>query len=341
MWEVKSMSEEDMFTGSVQEVGSFEERLRQVASEIDSIKNSFTKGTEDLSRIKNMLDFDAFKNITTAIQKFEGQLSEIERQREEAFQGAKKYSAELEKEKERLIKLWDAYKKQEEELSKTEARIQEFEERARTAETAKEQLEQDYTSRISTLQQKIEAMENDTGRLEEYQKQMNEYAQLNESLTQENRKIQMDLQTYKTNIDQLQQQIGKYKDYEQYVQYKDKYNDVNQSYEKEKERLTKLYHLYEETEHECKRLKQENEQWQNWFNSNKDIFDRLFSAAPPATPKTLFQPKQQTTPQPSSDTHVQQPVTQTNQTQNKTAVSPAQSPQPPEKKKKKLTIFRK
>jgi hypothetical protein len=29
------------------------------------------------------------------------------------------------------------------------------------------------------------------------------------------------------------------------------------------------------------RLREENQNWQNWYNSNKDIFSRLFSASPP------------------------------------------------------------
>ena len=54
-------------------------------------------------------------------------------------------------------------------------------------------------------------------------------------------------------------------------------------FEKEKERLTKLYHLYEETENECKRLREENEKWNNWYESNREIFNKLFSTAPPLT----------------------------------------------------------
>jgi hypothetical protein len=54
-------------------------------------------------------------------------------------------------------------------------------------------------------------------------------------------------------------------------------------YEKEKERLTKLYHLYEETDTECKKLSEENKSWQDWYNSNKEIFNRLFSSVPTAT----------------------------------------------------------
>ena len=81
----------------------------------------------------------------------------------EAADGAKKYSEELEKEKERLIKLWDAYKNQEEELSATEKKISEYEDRVRNAEVSKKQLEDDLTARIDTLTKRLEENEGKVG----------------------------------------------------------------------------------------------------------------------------------------------------------------------------------
>ena len=60
---------------------------------------------------------------------------------------------------------------------------------------------------------------------------------------------------------------------------------------KEKERLTKLFNLYEETEAECKNLKVENKGWQDWFNANKEIFNKIFSNSPPIS-KASEQEKQ-------------------------------------------------
>ena len=70
---------------------------------------------------------------------------------------------------------------------------------------------------------------------------------------------------------------------EKFSEYKEKFDELTIQYEKEKERLTKLYGLYEETELECKNLKQENIGWQNWFDSNKEIFNKLFSTTPPVS----------------------------------------------------------
>ena len=158
------MDDEDMSTGNAENLVSLGERLRQAADEIDIVKNSFAKNTEDLLRIKNMLDVGNLEDINEIIEKFETQITEAEKKKEEASQGAKKYSEELEKEKERLIKLWDAYKNQEEELTKTEKKIKEFEDRAKNAESSKEQLEYDFNSRVETLNQKLKENEEKRGK---------------------------------------------------------------------------------------------------------------------------------------------------------------------------------
>jgi len=300
------MSEENMFAGANPEVDTLEERLRQAASEIDNLTNSFNKTTEDLSRIKNMLDVDAIREITSTIQRFEGQLSEIEKQREEAYQGAQKYSEELEKEKERLIKLWDAYKKQEEELSNAEGKIQEYEDRAHKAEQQKQQIEQDYTARIDTLNQKVNDQQENIEKIDQFQQQINECTNVRNTLEQENQELKQENTQHKETINSLQQSLEEYKKYKDYADYKNKYDDVNQAYEKEKDRLTKLYHLYEETEREVNQLRQQNQKWEEWFNSNKEIFDKLFSGGPPFNPNANTY-DEQTTTQPTNEQEFDQP----------------------------------
>ena len=154
------MSEEEGHTETNVDLGSFEDKIQKVANEIDQIKDSFSKGTEDLSRIKNMLDINTFKDITATIERFEGLLSEANRKKDEAYQGAKKYSQELEKEKERLIKLWDAYKKQEEELSQTEMKLQDYEKQINNYTSEKQEMEQRYTQQITTLQDQLDTTKN-------------------------------------------------------------------------------------------------------------------------------------------------------------------------------------
>ncbi|MCK4348854.1 MAG: hypothetical protein KAW47_09590, partial [Thermoplasmatales archaeon] len=99
-------------------------------------------------------------------------------------------------------------------------------------------------------------------------------------LDRENHTLKDDVNNKENTINSLQEQVDKLKDNERY---KDKFNDLSDQYEKEKERLTKLYKLYEETEGECNMLKGETKGWQNWFDSNKEIFNKLFSTSPPTS----------------------------------------------------------
>ncbi len=78
---------------------NFMDRLEQASTEIDSIKSSFSKGTEDLARIQSMLTLEGVDKFSTMIQDFEDRFSESERKREEAAEGARRHSEELEKEK--------------------------------------------------------------------------------------------------------------------------------------------------------------------------------------------------------------------------------------------------
>ena len=300
------MSEEEGYTGTNIDLGSFEDKIQKVANEIDQIKDSFSKGTEDLTRIKNMLDINTFKDITATIERFEGLLSDANRKKEEAYQGAEKYSQELEKEKERLIKLWDAYKKQEEELSQTEMKLQEYEKQVNNFTTEKQEMEQRFTQQINTLQDQLDTTKNEVQTLNEYKTKIDEYTTKCQTLDQENQTLKNEVDQQKTTINSLQQQVSKFKDYENFAQYKDKYEEVSQAYEKEKDRLTKLYHLYEETEHEVNRLKKDNDHWQDWYNSNKDIFNKLFSSAPP-------KPSTPLTPKPSNKTDINPNIPPTDQ----------------------------
>ena len=264
-----------------EDIDSLREKLMAVSNEIDTIKNSFSKNTEDLSRIQKMLSLGDLEDIGGVIEKFESKIAEVERQKNEVAEGAKRYSEELEKEKERLVKLWDAYKNQEEELSVVEKKISEYEDRIKTAETSKKQLEEDFTARIDTLTQQLDEYKEQVEKIDGYKQKYDEYDNIKNQLETEINDLKTENSSKEHIINDLNNQIIKLREKEDYKEFKDKFEALNTEYEKEKERLTKLYQLYEETNSECTRLKEENQNWQNWYSSNKDIFSRLFSTSPP------------------------------------------------------------
>jgi chromosome segregation ATPase len=258
---------------------SFVERLQQASNDIDSIKTSFSKGMEELARIQNVLSLDGMNKVNTMIQDFEDRLTNAERKKEEAMEGARKYSEELEKEKERLVKLWDAYKNQEEELSSQEKKALDLEQQLKDVEQSKSQLEEDTTARINTLTMKMEEKEQQLQQFDETKQRIEDFDAIRNRLEESIHDLKNDISKKEETINTLEAQVENLKSYEKYSEFKTKFEEVSEEYEKEKDRLTKLFRLYEETEAENKRLKQEIEGWQAWFNSNEDLFTKLFSSA--------------------------------------------------------------
>jgi chromosome segregation ATPase len=184
------MTEEKVGGISVKgEKESFFERLQEASTELGSVKSSFSKGMEDLSKIQTMLNLDGLNKMDSMIRSFEDRLSESERRREEAVEGARRYSVELEKEKERLVKLWDAYKNQEESLASQEKRVTELDERLRESEHIRMQFENDATARIQTLTEKLEEQQLDTRQLDDLKSQVMRFDDIRTQL--------------ETNIDQM------------------------------------------------------------------------------------------------------------------------------------------
>jgi chromosome segregation ATPase len=257
---------------------SFMERLQQASTELDSIKSSFSKGMDDLAKIQSMLDLDGLTKMDQMIHTFEFRLTEAEQRREEAAEGARRYSQELEKEKDRLVKLWEAYKNQEESLAMQEKRVAELEDRVRDAEQSKMAFERDATARIRTLTQKLDEKEKDTHQLEELRTQILKSENLRAQVEGNLEKMSGEFTAKDTQIRTMEKQIEELKGFEQFAGFKTKFEEVSTEFEKEKERLIKLFQLYEETETENKTLKENLREWQSWFSANEDLFNKLFNS---------------------------------------------------------------
>jgi chromosome segregation ATPase len=257
---------------------TFLNKLQQASTDLDSIKSSFSKGMEDLSKIQTMLSLDGLTKMDTMIRSFEDRLSDSERRREEAVEGARRYSMELEKEKDRLVKLWDAYKNQEESLSTQEKCVAELEEKLQSTEQAKMQFEQDATARIRTLTQKLEEQSHNIQQVEDLKQQVMRFDTIRTQLEENVDHMRSDLIAKDDVIRSLERQVEELSKFQQFAEFKTKFEEVSTEYEKEKERLTKLFRLYEETEAENKTIKQELHDWQTWFDSNEELFTKLFTS---------------------------------------------------------------
>lgn len=257
---------------------SFMERLQEASTELGSVKSSFSKSMEDLSKIQSMLSLDGLDKMDSMIHSFEDRLSESERRREEAAEGARRYSIELDKEKERLVKLWDAYKNQEESLSIQEKRSAELEEKLLATERMHTQFEQDATARIQTLTEKVNEREEALQNMEEMKQQVMRFDTIRTNMERDIESMRSDLMTKDDVIGGLQRQVEELRGFEQFAGFKTKFEETSTELDKEKERLTKLFRLYEETESQNKQLKEDLRGWENWFDSNETLFTRLFSS---------------------------------------------------------------
>jgi chromosome segregation ATPase len=273
------MTEEKVGGISVKGVkDSFMEQLQEASTELGSVKSSFSKGMEDLAKIQSMLSFEGLNKMDSMMRSFEDRLSEAERRRDEAAEGARRYSMELEKEKERLIKLWDAYKNQEESLAAQEKRVVELEERLRDTEQMHMQFERDATVRIQTLTQKLDERAQTVQQMDDMKQQVMRFDAIRTQLEANVDNMHSELSTKDEVIRGLERQVEELRGFEQFADFKPKFEAVSMEFEKEKERLTKLFRLYEETESENKQLKEELRGWESWFATNEELFTKLFSS---------------------------------------------------------------
>ncbi|MFA5101544.1 MAG: hypothetical protein WC525_00165 [Candidatus Thermoplasmatota archaeon] len=273
------MTEEKVGGISVKGVkDSLIEQLQEASTELGSVKSSFSKGMEDLAKIQSMLSLEGLNKMDSVMRSFEDRLSEAERRRDEATEGARRYSMELEKEKERLIKLWDAYKNQEESLAAQEKRVTELEEKLRDTEQMHMQFERDATTRIQTLTQKVDERAQQLQQMDDLKQQVMRFDTIRTQMETSVDRMRGEITTKDEIICGLERQVEELRGFEQFAEFKPKFEAVSMEYEKEKERLTKLFRLYEETDGENKKLKEELHGWQSWFNQNEELFTKLFSS---------------------------------------------------------------
>ena len=260
------------------DINAFRESIQQVTSQLEQIRSSFYQGVEEIERIKKILNSEHIGRFSDIITEYEAQLTRMEKERNEAIENARKYSQELEKEKERLIKLWDAYKLQEDELNERDKRIAELERKVKEYENRLRETEKDLSSRIETLTRKLEEKENLLKEYDDFRRKYALYEEKNRKLQEEIDNLRNTLNEKEKEITQLKQMVDELSKYREFEDYKTKYEKLNIEFNKERERLVKLYKLYEDLERENNKLREELNGWRQWYESNAELLDRLFKS---------------------------------------------------------------
>ncbi|EMR74095.1 hypothetical protein MBGDN05_00055 [Thermoplasmatales archaeon SCGC AB-539-N05] len=264
---------------SFENIDSLKANLQQISNEIETVRSSFCKGTENLEKIQSMLDAGHLDDFTSMIGLFEDRVSSMEREKEDAVEGARKYSEELGKEKERLIKLWDAYKLQEDELAAKDKKITDLQDRTQRFETVKKRVEDEFNQKIESLSEQLKTKETELQELGEYKTRFKDFDRTRNRLEEKIHSVQSELNDKEKENETLQNENKELRPLKKQAEYKEKYEETSELYEKERERLSKLYRIYEETDAKCKKLEEELDGWHSWFDSNEEIFSKLFNSA--------------------------------------------------------------
>ena len=109
-------------------IEEFKANFKKVIEEIDSIIKGAYQEKEAMEKLRKLFSEDQIKRLEELMDAMRKRTKDAEDRALVALQEAERYKNELEKEKTRLEKLWDAYKKQEEELMEREREIEELQE---------------------------------------------------------------------------------------------------------------------------------------------------------------------------------------------------------------------
>ena len=126
------------------------------------------------------------------------------------------------------------------------------------------------------------------------------YTKIQHSIHEKIQELRTTIKNQNDTIHTLKQQL---KNTHNQEDYKQKYDEAQEHLDKEKERLTKLYQKYWETQNELEHLQKEISQWHDWYDSNRDTFEKLFHTAPAMETKKAASPEKDHKPTATQKSH--------------------------------------
>jgi chromosome segregation ATPase len=233
--------------------------LTTVQEELARVRDSARQEAESLEKIRHLLDADALNNLIRTIEDLETRLETL--QAEVDGGGSAQMRAELEQEQERLRKLWDAYKSQEDELNRVRRDYPLMEEK------------------LFERERTIESLRRELARLEPLAKQKKEFDEAN-----------LQSRRLRTEVDRLTNEVRRANDRADALESeaaslredaasKGRVGELESALEEERERLAKLYKVYEDGEAEKKDLESRIAEWDAWFDRYGSLMDQMCGAA--------------------------------------------------------------
>lgn len=167
---------------SVQDADTLKESIQRVQEELTRVRDKAQQEVVDLDRIRGMIDLKYLNELLAAVERLEARVKTVERD-----SGAAAVRKELSKEQERLAKLWDAFKNQEDEL--------------RSAVKERDQL----SSRFGELEKAYKSM----GSVTQARSKLSYFEKENRHLADELQKTAESSEEYRRKFDQERQRLAK------------------------------------------------------------------------------------------------------------------------------------
>lgn len=244
-----------------EQVTEARENLHVVSEGLMDLRDRARQQAETINALLARLEDDSIGAIGSLVEELEERIEILESRLDESGADRQHAVEELEAEKDRLTKLWDAYKAQEEELR-----------RARRDEPILREQLADREQLISELEDEIARLKAVEPYKERYQSLMRDHERLRDSY----KDLEEDLQSRNDTIADLEARTESLKSYEDDSR---RAKELERQLNEEKERLAKLYKVYEDTEQKLRDTEDEAARWRAWYDRHREAFQLVGDAA--------------------------------------------------------------
>ncbi len=252
-------------TRTIRGADEIKANLTNVAAEIGRVRDQARAEVESLEKIRGMLDTGYLENLLMSIEELEERIEELETTTLQSRGEVDRFQSELRQEQERLRKLWDAYKAQEDELERLKRDYPLMEEKLFERERTIEQFKRDL-AKLDQLQ----------GYKEDYESLSKEHIVLEDEMS----RMEDELAHAQGRVADLEDDVLTLKAVERDA---GRVKELERSLDDERERLAKLYKVYEDLEAEKQDLAVRADEWEDWYRSMQPHLKaacRTFEEAP-------------------------------------------------------------
>lgn len=235
--------------------------LRRIDEALVDAREEARREVERIESIRGLIDAESLAGLLSSITEMEDELVTLVNDRDAKAEDVQALAGELEAEKERLTKLWDAYKVQEEELRRMQ----------RDEPLLKERLA-DRDRMISELEDEVNKLRSYEDYKERYQGLQRDHERLRASYKQ----MEDDMHKRNDEIVAMEAKMEKLQASEEDTR---KLKDLEKKLAEEKERLAKLYKVYEDAESSLKTAEAEAARWREWYDRHRQAFEMVGGAA--------------------------------------------------------------